>query len=506
MTSSQGSKDRLFVTSDDLVNNVRGRTISSGAITLIAQTALFVMNLGSTMVLARLLLPKEFGLVAMVMTIVSFLRVFKEAGLSTATIQREGISHAQVSNLFWINVTLGALIAGVLALGAPVIAWFYGEPRLVGVSLALCATFVLAGATTQHMAILNRHMLFKRIALIQIGTMLCGILTAITMAWLGFGYWSLVGMHVTGGILECVLTWIVSPWRPQRLTRHSGTRPLLHFGANLTASSLVHSVCRGMDAILIGRFCGADALGLYSRAGVLLLRPLEQLVTPIHSVLVPALSRLQNQEERYHRTFLQAYESLTLASFVITGFFVAVARPTTLLVLGPNWEHASPIFASFTLAALYYPLSSACSWLFASQGRGHDWLVVTVLNSVVTVVAFVLGLAFGPAGVALAYSVSCVTVQLPIVYRLAGRCGPVRTAVLWTTFFKLIPVWGAIVGITLLTKNQVSHLAPLSQLLMCGLAGFCGGTVFILAYPPSRKVAVSILRAVQDLLDTRSRR
>ncbi len=243
-----------------------------------SQGVQFALTLASTMVLARLLIPRDFGLLAMVFTIMGFLRVFKEAGLSTATVQREGITHAQVSNLFWINVAVSGLVSVLVAAMAPVIAWFFREPRLVGITLALSPTFLLTGLAVQHMALLNRQMRFKAIALIQIGSVLAGVLAGIGMAWQGCGYWSLVGLNVTTSAVALLLTWSVCRWRPKFLRRHSGTRSLVHFGANLTAGGFLYSLARGLDGLLIGRFFGAHSLGLYSRAGAMLSRPLEQLM------------------------------------------------------------------------------------------------------------------------------------------------------------------------------------------------------------------------------------
>src|SRR6266568_9290143 len=182
---------------DHLLTNLEARALSSGLITLTSQGAQFILNLGSIMVLARLLNPADFGLLAMLMTVMSFLRVFREAGLSTATIQREGITHAQVSNLFWVNVAVSGGAGLLLAAASPLIAWFYREPRLIPITLILAATFPLSGLTVQHVALLARQMRFKALAWIQVGSQLSGFVMGITMAWLGYGYWSLVGLNIT---------------------------------------------------------------------------------------------------------------------------------------------------------------------------------------------------------------------------------------------------------------------------------------------------------------------
>src|SRR5437773_1185911 len=186
------AKERHLST-DHLLTDLKGRTISGAFITIAAQGAQFVLSLASIMVLARLLTPKDFGLFAMVTSVIGYLRVFKDAGLSTATVQREGITHAQVSNLFWINVAVSGAISLIFAAGSPIIAWFYREPRLIPITLVLSSTFLLSGLTIQHTALLNRQMRFKAVAVIQVSSLLIGVAVGISMAWLNYSYWALVG-------------------------------------------------------------------------------------------------------------------------------------------------------------------------------------------------------------------------------------------------------------------------------------------------------------------------
>src|SRR6267142_5918296 len=261
---------------DHLLSDLKGRTISGAFITIVAQGAQFVLGLASVMVLARLLAPKDFGLFAMVTTVISYLRVFKDSGLSTATVQRESITHAQVSNLFWINVAVSGAISLILAAGSPIIAWFYREPRLVPITLVLSSTFLLSGLTIQHSALLNRQMRFKALALIQVGSLLIGVAVGIGMAWLGYNYWALVFSNLITVAAAVPLTWFAIPWRPEAPSRQSGIRSLVGFGANMATGGFIYSLARGADGLLVGRFYGADSIGLYSRASALLNRPMDQ--------------------------------------------------------------------------------------------------------------------------------------------------------------------------------------------------------------------------------------
>jgi O-antigen/teichoic acid export membrane protein len=497
---SSDRNERHFAT-DHLLTNLKGRTISSGFVTALAQGFQVFLNLASIMALARLLAPQDFGLVAMVTTITGFLRIFNDAGLSTVTVQREGITHAQVSNLFWTNVTLGITISLILAISAPAVAWFYREPRLVAITLALCSTFLLTSSVVQHLAVLKRQMRFKVIAFIQVSSMAAGVFVGIVMALLKCGYWSLVGMQLFTPMVAFLLTWRVSHWRPQWPTRRSGIRSLLSFGADLTASSFLWSLARGSDGLLIGRFYGSAPLGLYSRGAALLSRPVEQFVSPIEAVIVPTLCRLQPEPERYRRMVLKVYDIIAVTSFLFSGPFLALAHPLTLVVLGPKWENAAAILAGFTLVALYTPVASVASWLLTSQGRGREFLVLSSIASSMTVISFLVGLPFGPIGVAMSYSAYCFLIALPLSYHIAGRCGPVTTRDLWSRFLKHLPVWGVVCGVTWLSRKLVENSAPMAQLLICAPLGLLAGVAFVYAYPPSRRVAISLLIALQELLE-----
>jgi O-antigen/teichoic acid export membrane protein len=487
-----------------LLSDLKGRTISSAFITIAAQGAQFALSLGSIMILARLLTPEDFGLFAMVATVLGFLRVFKDAGLSTATVQREGITHAQVSNLFWINVVMSGMITLILAAGAPLIAWFYREPRLVPITLVLSITFLLSGLIVQHTALLNRQMRFRAIALIQVGSLLIGIAVGIGLALLKYSYWALVGSNLATVAATVALTWFAIPWRPQAPVRRSGTAPLVSFGANLATSGFIYSLARGADGLLVGRFYGPDSVGLYSRAAALLNRPMEQFLSPISSVFVPVLSRVQAQPERYRRTFLQVYEAMALVSFLSTGLLFALARPLTLVVLGPKWEQAAIIFAGFTLAALGTPLATASTWLFASQGRGKDWLFASSLVSGVTVASFVAGLPFGPAGVAIVYSAAGLLIGLPVLYHFAGRQGPVSAADLWIGIFRYLPLWAVACGTTWVMRLFFANSVPLVQLLVCAPVGLLAGGVLISIVAPMRRVALGLVDILQELKSRRA--
>jgi PST family polysaccharide transporter len=488
---------------DHLLGNLKQRTISSGVVTLGSQSAKFAINMATTVILARLLPPHDFGLLAMVASVMGLLRIFKDAGLSSATIQKEDITHAQVSNLFWVNMAISAVLALIMAAAAPVIAWFYREPELIGITLWLSLTFLLSGSTVQHQALLVRQMRFKAVAVIEVGCMAAGLLAGVIMALLGCGYWSLVGLNLAMEGAGFLLSWSLSSWRPQLPKRNSGTRPLLNFGVSMTAGSAVAILSQSVDTILLGRFYGSDAVGLYSRAMALLMRPLQQLIMPVGSVFRPALSRLQGEPDRYRRAFMQLYEAMALVGFVTAGLFLAVSRPMTLVLLGPKWVDTSPIFGAFALAALFVPLAYSCSWLVVSQGRGKDFVLMSTINSAITVASFFIGLPFGPVGVAMSFSLCGLLIQLPVSFYLVGKSGPVRAKDLWFGFWRHLPLWITVLCATGLTLQAVSQSKPVVQLIACVPAGLAAALVTMLVLPYQRAIVAEGVKAAREMLSRR---
>src|SRR6266480_3138733 len=499
----EDERNQKHIRTDHLLPNLKRRTISGGAITLSSQAGKFLLNLISTIVLARLLTPRDFGLVAMVTVVTGFVAVFRHAGLATPTVQREQITHAQVSNLFWINLGVSALCALFVAALSPVLARFYHDSRITYIALTLSTTFLIGGFRVQHLALLKRQMRFKAIALIEVGSMATGVFVGVVMALLHYRYWSLVGLSLATEIASFLLTGLVSRWRPQLPTKGAGIGPLVTFGAHQTAGNFIFSLARGCDNLLIGRFYSPAAVGLYSRGAALVTRPMEQFLLPIDAVFLPTLARLQSQPERYRSTFLRLYEAIAMTVFFLSSLLLALAVPVTLVLLGPKWEQVTAIFAGFTFTAIQLPLSNAANWLLTSQGRGKDILRVTSIAAFLTLASFIVGLPFGPVGVAIAFSATGLLVRLPILYYIVGRRGPVTTSDLWMRFLRHLPLWGVMLSATWLMRAMVADLHPLSQLLICAPVGLLTGMAFICMFRSQRKVAIHLLETVRELIKDR---
>ncbi len=475
------------------------KTASNAIVAAAAQGVRFCANLGLTIVLARLLMPADFGLVAMVTAVTGFLEVFKDAGLSTATIQRQDITPQQVSNLFWANLGIGVSMTFIVVLLAPLLAWFYQEPRLVPVAIVISVTFVLTGACVQHQAVLRRQMRFGPIAIIQVVASLLGTAVGIAMAMIGYGYWSLVGATVSAAAATLALSWLVCEWRPLGPARHVGTTSLLGFGAHLTGAALVQTVIGTADTLLIGRMYGANAVGLYTRGSALVVMPMQQFLSPIAAVLLPSLSRVQTDAVRYRRAFLEVLNLLCLVSLPAAGFLAGASGPLVHVILGEKWLSAVPIFAAFSVMAAYVPIAGAATWLFTTQGRGAETLSASVLVAILSLLAILAGLPFGAVGVAIGLSLSGITLRLPLLFHLAGRSGCVTAANLWGCLLRNLPLGAIAFGVCLIACRSLPESAAALQLAVCIPASFIAIAAFVAGSPAHRTVIKAGWRRLRQL-------
>ncbi len=421
------SASERYLRTDHLDADLRRRSARGGAVTLAAQACRLILGLGSTAALARLLTPEDFGLIAMVAALAGFAGVFKDLGLAMATVQKKEVTHDQISTLFWLNVALGFLITLLTAACAPLVAWFYGEPRVTMITVALAAAFTFGGLAAQHEALLRRQMRFVAVTTSQIVSTAAGVIAGIAAALLGAGYWALVVMQLTKAVAGAIGVWVVCGWRPGSPLHLVSVRSFLAFGGNLTAANLLNYVVRNLDNILIGWRWGAGPLGSYTKAYYLLLLPIRQFNAPFTSVAIPALSRLQDAHDRYRLYYRKGVQLLALVGMPLVVFTFVAADKIVLLVLGAQWVQVIPIFRILAPAAFLGTFNVATAWVYVSLGHTRRRLRWTIVASAVTIVAFICGLPWGPLGLAAAFSISTCAVRLPgVLYCFRGT--PVRLA------------------------------------------------------------------------------
>ena len=276
------------------MEHLKVKTLRGSVAKLCGQAATFGLRLGYMIVLARLLSPQDFGLVAMVTVVTGIYELFTDAGLSSATVQRFAITNQQISTLFWINILVGIALSALCVGTAPFLAKFYHEPRLFGVTIAMAAGFVLNAGGVQHSAILQRQLRYVAVTAIELSAQLASIVVGIGMALAGFGYWALVGAAIISPAVRTAGVWIVTGWFPGPPKWETSVNSMLRFGGIITFNTLIVYIAYNFDKLLLGRVWGADALGIYGRAYQLINLPTGNINAAVGVIQFSALSRLQN--------------------------------------------------------------------------------------------------------------------------------------------------------------------------------------------------------------------
>jgi O-antigen/teichoic acid export membrane protein len=356
------------------------------------------------MILARLLGPKDFGLVGMVTALTGVLNMFKDFGLSSAAVQRSSVTEEQQSTLFWINMLAGILLGLVMLAAAPALAAFYREPRLLGVTSVLAVGFVFNAAGIQHVVLLQRELRFTALAVIGVASLVLSTAIAILGAKAGYGYWALVAMTVTGPASATIGFWLTTGWVPGRPRRGCGIRSLMRFGGTVTLNGLIIYIASNLEKVLLGRFWGADTVGLYGRAFQLINIPTDNLNGAAGEVAFAVLSRLQNEPARLKSYFLKGYSLVIALTLPITMTCALFADDVIFVLLGPKWQDAVPLFRLLAPTILVFALANPLSWLLFSIGRVERLLKMGLVIAPIMIASYVAGLPYGPKGVAFAYS------------------------------------------------------------------------------------------------------
>ncbi len=367
------------------------------------------------MVLARLLGPKDFGLVGMVTVFTGVLLVFRDFGLSSAAIQRITVTEEQISTLFWVNILVGTLLTLLTVAMAPVIAAFYHEPRLLEVTVVLAPGFLFNAAGVQHGALLQRQMRFTDLAVINTVSLIVGTVIAIGGAEAGYGYWALVAMTVLSPLINTLGLWLTAAWVPGMPRKRTGIRSMMHFGGTVTLSSLVVYVASNCEKVLLGRFWGVDALGIYGRAYQLINIPTDNLNSAAGEVAFSALSRLQNDPSRLRSYFLKGYSLVLALTLPVTIACAILADDIIVVLLGPKWMPAAPIFRLLAPTILVFAIANPLSWLVCSLGMVRRSLKMSLVIAPLMIASYVMGLPHGPRGVAFAYSAVMMLWLLPVI-------------------------------------------------------------------------------------------
>lgn len=403
------------------MQDIKGTALRGGMAKLISQGGIFVIRLVFIAIVARLLSPEDFGLVAMVTAVTAVLELFATAGLSVASVQRSTISDDQISTLFWINILVGVMLSLLCLLVAPLVVAFYDQPRLFWVTVVMGMGFLFNAAGVQHLAILQRQLRYTTIATIGFLSQLVSLSIGVVLAIVGYGYWALVVATIATPAILTFSVWLATAWIPAAPSRKAEVRSLVHFGGTVTLNSVVSYFTYNFDKFILGRVWGASAVGQYAVASQLVNTSTANINFAIGGVLFSVLSRLQHDDVRFKKYFLKAYSLLVSLTLPITIFSAAFTTDIIAVVLGPKWPEAAPIFRLLVPAVLVFGLINPLGWFLWSIERHVRSLKISLVVAVLVIGACLAGLPYGPTGVAVGFSSAMVLWLVPhVVWVLHG--------------------------------------------------------------------------------------
>lgn len=476
-----------------LQDDLKAKSISGGISTTANQFISFGLNLISTFVLARILLPSDFGLVGMVTAFTGFAHIIKDLGLSTAVIQKEEISHRQVSNLFWINIFICFIIACLFAALSPLIVSIYHhDQRIYPIIFSYAAGIIISGFALQHTALMCRKMLFTHIAKGNILATLISVACGIGAALSGMGYWSIVILNISVDLFNTCFVWYFCNWRPSSYKKRQPVKDFIRFGIGLSGSNTINYFSKNADNVLIGSAMGPAEVGFYSKAYQLLMLPINQLRTPLTLVATPALSALRKDAWRYVNYYRKYLFILAFFSMPLVACLAIFSRELILIVLGSQWVESSHIFRVLAIAGFILPVANSRGLVMVSTGQTRRLLYMVFFLSSITILGFFIGIRWGTMGVALSLPVTTYLLLIPsLVYSF--RNTPVRIS----HFFEeiMLPaIHSAVMAGSLLLARMLllPFFSPLIIFIILAPAGVAFYYLSWKLYPAGRKKLANI--------------
>lgn len=446
----------------------------------------------STITVARLVGPTEYGLAAMSIVVFTFAQVFRDFGVTNAVLRKGHVTRAELNVIFWFNVATTTLLSLALVGLAPLVARFYGQPIIYWTMLCSIAGFQVGGIALQHRALINRALRFGSIAIIDVGGLLVGFAVTLVLAVIRHDVWALVIGNVAQSLTSACLAIVLSGWRPGRPSRGQGLRELVKFGANSTVHSLSILVSNNAAVVLVGHQLGPQLLGQYSRAQTLFALPSTNLVQPLTQSTMPLLTRLRSRPSEYRVAYLGLVSRLCVCLMPMSVMLAFVAVPLTRLLLGDRWDTAGLVLTALAPTLCFTGIAFAAADIFITQDRSRELRNLGLFELVVRVGAVALGVQFGVVSTAIAFAAATATVVVARV-AVAGRSGPVTTRDQFAAASTgLLPGAGA-GALCVLAYFLLPPTSELLQVAVLGSTSVVGAVLGVLATYRSRSAAAELL-------------
>ena len=472
--------------------------LQGGLKMFLSQGVKLVVQIASIVILARLVTPEDFGLVAFLTSIFAFVGLFSEFGLTMAIVQKEQIQEKDLNTLFRISAGIGMLLLLCIGVAGLLTSWISGDARYQWIFGIFATMSFFKSMSTVPQGLIRRRLQFGLLSLQEAGAFVLGALAAVAIATQGRGILALMAFQFIPGLLMCASSWLFAGWRPQRSVGSiQEASSYFSFGGSFTFVEIANTVCKHIDNLLIGKMWGMELLGQYTRAYALMLAPLNQVMGPIGAVLIPSFSRIHQNETEFKKLTMALFVSFVGLAAPAAAFLLTCSNPIVNLLLGPGWETAQKIFWWFGFAVFCKPLGCHIYWIFVSCGQMKQMMRWTIVNMLLTVLAILIGLPYGPIRVASLFSIFEIALQIPLAIYFLGKTKLISTEKWYKNYILGLGLLAGVYCILQTIQNKLGDyaLSPNTELGSMACVTIALSVFIILAIPESRSFLRKLLRA-----------
>ncbi len=384
--------------SQKIISGVKWNGLSQ-AMRLCAQTV-------TSIILARLLAPEDFGLLGMALVFTGLIAIFNDMGMGSAIVQKQNLNQNNITSIFWFNIMIGIIAMVITVAVSPLIAIFYGQISLIPIISVMSLSFLLISLSMVQNSLLIKNFKFKKLAFLELISIILSSSFGISLAYFGYGVWSLVWQNISMNLIFTLFVWVFEEWKPKLYFSWEDIKSLKSFSGNLLGSNLLNYFSRRSDYLLIGKFLGASSLGYYTLAYTLMLFPLQNVSSSLVKTLFPALSKIQDNDIEFKNIYLKSTKYIAFITFPLMFGLFAVADEFILTIFGEKWAPAIFLIKVLSFVGLVQSIETTVGVIYLSKGK-TDWMFQwNIYASIVAVGAIFFGMQWGINGVAFSYAIA----------------------------------------------------------------------------------------------------